>query len=66
MLLYKESECRDGLCAIYDDEDNSLELLAPAYVAECVRAGIVIENLPRGGGGFLIYKPPTKTPSKGQ
>lgn len=60
MLLYKESECRDGLCAIYDDEDNSLELLAPAYVAECVRAGIVIENLPRGGELYDLLNPKNK------
>lgn len=49
MLIYKESECRDGLCAIYDTDDDSLELVAPEYVAYCIKFGITIENLPRGG-----------------
>lgn len=60
MLLYKESECRDGLCAIYDTDDNSLELLSPAYVAECIKAGITIKDLPKGGELYDLLNPKNK------
>lgn len=60
MLLYKESECRDGLCAIYDTDDNSLELLSPAYVAECIKAGITIKDLPKEGELYDLLNPKNK------